>query len=113
MSRARDYVSAATSTAEQRREWGEPKSYILLMPGELLEIPLWDEERVLTMEPDYLSAVLGLTDELIVDLIEWGLAYAEHEQVPSSAYTQRGAELAERLRAEVGAKYPVRVGPFR
>ncbi len=112
-SRSIEYVRAARSGPQSRREWDEPHGYLLLMPSELLEIPLWDEEGVLTTEPDYLSEVLGLTDELIVDLIEWGLAYAEHEKVPQSAYMQRGAALVERLRAEVGTKYPVQAGPFR
>lgn len=73
--------------------------------------PSLDETGVLSTEPDYLSAALGLTDEMIIDLIEWGLASATHD-IPQDAYARRGAELAERLRAELAGKHRLRTGSF-
>ena len=69
------------------------------MPADMFR-PQLGRDGAWLMEPDYLSAALGLTDEMIIDLIEWGLASATHD-IPQDAYARRGAELAERLRAEL------------
>ena len=110
--RAIAYIEAARGV-DDRSDWRTPAEYIKLMPSELLEIPLWDAEGVLATDPDYLMTFLDLTYDIIVDLIEWGLAYeAKPVLIPWDLYVARGNQLALRLAAENKTSLPVLVGPF-
>jgi hypothetical protein len=80
------------------------------MSEELVEIPLWDDWGPLATDPAYLTRVLGLSDDLVLDLIGWGLAYyAKPREIPIEMYKERGSQLAERLREEVARRFTVRI----
>jgi len=106
--RARHYVTVA-SGSEPRADWRRPQGKIKLLGNDQLEIPLWDDIGILTVDPDYLREVLGIDDEeLIVDLVEWGLAYDfGPPDVQPDAYRQAEASIADRLRAALTGRFEV------
>lgn len=69
-------------------------------------VPLWDEEGLLPDEPEWLERELGLSRELIVDLMSW----TDRQDLPGhpTAEDQREEQrLFERLQHEVPARFTV------
>jgi hypothetical protein len=84
--------------------------------------PMWDEgagplwstgEGPLPDQPEWLRRVLGLSDDLIVDLLAWMRdmdTAARFHQVPDSLRAN-AVRLVERLRVEAGDRW--KVWPYR
>jgi hypothetical protein len=82
-------------------------------------VPLWDETGLLPDEPEWLREQLGLSDDLIRALTEWGRDMNKADEAPrkrrarsdwEQAYQEldaRARALVERLRAELAGRYEV------
>ena len=73
--------------------------------------PLWGDEGLLPDDPAWLRQALGLSDALVSDLRDW-----VHDMDTAHGYGQsppqldaRRVQLAERLQAEVGSRFRVRL----
>jgi len=78
--------------------------------------PLWGDDGLLPEEPEWMHSALGLSDSLIADLLQWmsdmtGLQFGPlvgNSQLRQQQLRDLGADLAQRLQAEVGTRYRVR-----
>ncbi len=76
--------------------------------------PLWsDVESLLPDEPRWLREALGLSEALIVDLLQW---QADMDELPVSRKSldplhERAEALVERLRAEIGDRFAIEFRP--
>ena len=73
--------------------------------------PLWGDEGLLPHDPEWLRQALGLSDSLIADLLAWGRdmdAARERGQL-EAPLNHRALQLTQRLQAEVGARFRVRL----
>jgi hypothetical protein len=119
----------APATARERRQRREMQDRFLsakakAKAGGPLQLP--DGLRVLRVFPEWIdgwplwesfsdsynltAADLGLSDGLSDDLLAWNrawVAHAENDSVPD-AWRERGSELVERLRGELGDVFDVR-----
>ncbi len=90
---------------------------IRFMPEDSVSVPLWDEEGLLSEEPEWLNRALGLSPELVADLAAWGDDWnAPHrgEKFAVEALRARDRRLAagalvlvERLRSELPEGFTV------
>ena len=78
--------------------------------------PLWATEGLLPDDPEWLRRALDLSDSLVADLLTWlsdmtalhlGSPVADWRE-RARALERRGRELADRVQAQVGARYRVR-----
>lgn len=75
-----DYPHGAHWSADWRdiSEHDEDESYeisgttIRFMPEDTVTVLLWDENGLLSEDPEWLNRALGLTHELIEDIAAWG-----------------------------------------
>lgn len=84
-----------------------------------VRVGLWDAEGQLPEEPTWLRDVLGLSDALVADLVQWGADMEDVDAVPEGRTTRaydvlnaRGRELAVRLQEELGERYRVTYKPW-
>lgn len=66
-------------SAERRPGWEDlPDSYevagstITFLAEDGVSVPLWDDEGVLSDDPEWLATALGLSADLVADLSKWG-----------------------------------------
>ena len=72
--------------------------------------PLWSTgDGLLPDDPEWLTRALGLSEALIIDLLDW-----QRDMDTANTYRQsppqldeRAEQLADRLRAEVGSRFKV------
>lgn len=89
-----------------------------------VRVPLWDRSGLLSDEPAWLRAALGISDELIEALRQWGSEMNDMDAVPSGRTSaaeweramadldRRARELVEWLRRELGDRYTVAYRPW-
>lgn len=83
-------------------------------------VPLWtDGDGLLSDEPEWLRRALGLSDLLIHDLREWGIAMNNLDGNPAlgteSAYRdldEQARGLVDRLQRELGSRFTVKYQPW-
>lgn len=76
--------------------------------------PLWTtEDGLLPDDPAWMKSALGLSDSLIADLLRWlhDMNAAQQHHPPTRHLDEKAEQLADRLRAEVGARFKVRYHP--
>ncbi|MXG90881.1 hypothetical protein [Nocardioides flavescens] len=85
--------------------WSPPRegSVIRLMGEYGADVPLWGEDGLLFLDRDELVREWTLSDDLVDDLVRWGLAWEEH--AGERDHDADGADLARRLRRELGQRY--------
>ena len=84
-----------------------------------VEIPLWDGGGLMCEEPEWLRKALGLSDQLVEDLRQWGVDMDQHVTTPrripeltNENLNVRGRHLADRLQQEVGPPFTVKYRPW-
>jgi hypothetical protein len=72
-----DYPHGAYWSAEVPQGAQDEESYevggttIKFMPDDTVTVPLWDDDGLLPEDPLWLNTVLGLSPELVADIIAW------------------------------------------
>lgn len=97
---------------------------IKMMPEYGAEIPLWDDGGLTSQDPGELHRELGLSPDLLADLVAWqsewddvSSASVSDDTVPDQPlphgwkpdHDRRGRALFARLRAEIDPRYAVRL----
>jgi hypothetical protein len=70
------------------------------------DVPLWDEDGPLLEDPDWLAAELGLSGELVRDLVAWAAHY--EDAAGGREHPHEAERLFARLQSEVPARFTLR-----
>ncbi len=74
-----------------------------------VRVPLWMDDGLVGQEPAWLRNHLGLSDELIADLSDWGSVMCDADENEDNDLPPdmeaRADRLVSRLRSEIGDRY--------
>jgi len=79
------------------------------MPEDGGGLPLWDEEGRLPEESEFVLDFLGLSPQLVEDLLAWSDALEDDQGIDPSAVATEGEQLRARLQQELGRDFTVRL----
>ena len=122
-----DYPDGPYWSAEGRKSAGDGRDEDFTICGEVIRffwdygvrVPLWDDSGLLSEDPVWLRAALGLSDLLVRDLASWGDDMEALDANPplrtDQAYREldeRARTLVDRLRQEVGTRFTISYEPW-